>query len=252
MARFAAASEYQAPASEWEFLPFRFERLNGRVLLTNLVGEHLFLDSGDFELLADKALPADSVTLRRLRGKHMVRMKGEQLPLELLAMKTRTRYRRLPEFTGLHIFVVSLRCEHSCPYCQVSRQSSDRSLYDMSEETALRALEATFASPSTNIKIEFQGGEPLLNFPLIELIVTEAKRINEEHQKNLAFVIATNLALLDETVLGFCAANNVFISTSLDGPEDLHNKNRPRPGGDSWQRAVDGIKPFASGSARIT
>jgi sulfatase maturation enzyme AslB (radical SAM superfamily) len=237
----AAASAFQSGVGEWEFLPFRFERVNGRVLLTNMVGEHLFLDAVDFELLANKALPGDSAALRRLRGKHIVRVKGEQLPLELLAMKARTRYRRLSEFTGLHIFVVSLRCEHSCPYCQVSRQSSDRNRYDMSEETALHALQATFASPSPNIKIEFQGGEPLLNFPLIELIVTEAKRINEQHRRNLSFVIATNLALLDDTVLDFCAANDVYISTSLDGPEDLHNRNRPRPGGDSWQRAVDGI-----------
>ena len=97
-------------------------------------------------------------------------------------------------------------------------------------------------SPSRNIKIEFQGGEPLLNFPLIELIVAEAKRMNEAHGKSLSFVIATNLALLDDTVLDFCAANDVYISTSLDGPKDLHDKNRPRPGGDSWQRAIDGIK----------
>ena len=79
-------------------------------------------------------------------------------------MKTRTRFCRLASFTTLHIFVVSLRCEHSCPYCQVSRQSADKGQFDMSEETARRALEATFRSPSPKIKIEFQGGEPLLNF----------------------------------------------------------------------------------------
>jgi His-Xaa-Ser system radical SAM maturase HxsB len=240
--KFAAPAAYQVEPGGWEYLPFRFERMNGRVLLTNMVGEHLFLERAEFGLLADKTLAEDSTTLRRLRGKHMVRAKDEQLPLELLAMKTRTRYRRLSEFTGLHIFVVSLRCEHSCPYCQVSRQSSDKHRYDMSEETALRALEATFASPSRYIKIEFQGGEPLLNFALIELIVVEAKRINETHGKELSFVIATNLALLDERVLDFCAAHGIYISTSLDGPEDLHNKNRPRPGGDSWQRAVEGIR----------
>ncbi len=101
---------------------------------------------------------------------------GEQLPLELLALKTRTRYSRLPGFTGLHIFVVTLRCEHSCPYCQVSRQSSDKSaISTCREETARPRLEMTFRSPSPHIKIEFQGGEPLLNFPLVEQIVLEAE-----------------------------------------------------------------------------
>ena len=59
-----------------------------------------------------------------------------RLPLDLLALKTRTRYRRLPSFTGLHMFVVSLRCEHSCPYCQVSRRSSDQATLRHVAETA--------------------------------------------------------------------------------------------------------------------
>src|SRR5262249_53163427 len=147
-----------------------------------------------------------------------------------------------------------LRCEHSCPYCQVSRQSSDKSRFDMSEETARLALEATFRSPSASLKIEFQGGEPLLNFPLIRSIVAEAERLNEDQNRNLSFVIATNLALLDDTVISFCAEHDIYISTSLDGPEDLHNRNWPRPGGDSWQRAVAGIRRVREelGSDRVS
>jgi uncharacterized protein len=226
----------------WDFLPFRFERMNGRVLLTNMVGEHVFIESDEFSLLADKTLPTDSTTFRRLRGKHIVRAVDEQVPLDLLAMKTRTRLRRLPEFTGLHMFVATLRCEHSCPYCQVSRQSSDKQRFDMSEETALQALQMTFTSPSRNIKIEFQGGEPLLNLPLLKFVVARALEMNQFEQRNLSFVIATNLALLDDEVIEFCRVNHIYLSTSLDGPADLHNKNRPRPGGDSWERAVAGIR----------
>lgn len=242
MSRFRDNSDFRPTIENWELLPFRFHRFSGeRVLLTNMVGEHLFLARDEFASLMAKQLPSESPAFRQLRGKHLIRLQGEELPLELLALKSATRYRRLADFTGLHIFVVSLRCEHSCPYCQVSRQSSDKRRFDMSEETAERAVEATFRSPSEYIKIEFQGGEPLLNFPLVEKIVTDAKRINEEHGKQLSFVIATNLALLDDEVLRFCAEHDVYISTSLDGPADLHNKNRPRPGDDSWQRAVDGI-----------
>ena len=96
----------------------------------------------------------------------MLRLVDEVLPLELMAMKVRTRHRLLPSFTGLHIFVVTLRCEHACPYCQVSRRNSEKTRYDLSEENAMRALELTFQTPSPAIKIEFQGGEPLLNFDL--------------------------------------------------------------------------------------
>ena len=211
------------------------------MLLTNMVGEHLFLSGEDFSVLADDALPADSPLVRQLRAKHIIRRPEETAPLTLLALKTRTRHSRLAQSTSLHIFVASLRCEHSCPYCQVSRQSSDKDRYDMSWETAQRGLEMAFRSPSQAIKIEFQGGEPLLNFELIERTVRRAIKMNETHRKRLGFVIATNLALIENEMLDFCARHDIHISTSLDGPADLHNKNRPRPGRDSWERAVDGI-----------
>jgi uncharacterized protein len=241
MSRFLEPVAFQAPSADWQPLPFRFERMNGRVLVTNLVGEHFFLTTEEFDQLAASELPADSPLVRRLRAKHVIREAGDELPVELLAIKARTRYRRLAEFTSLHIFVASLRCEHSCPYCQVSRQSSDKAAFDMSWETAEIALDSVFRSPSRNIKIEFQGGEPLLNFELIEAVVLAAEARNEGEGRNLGFVIATNLALLDDRVLSFCRAHAVYISTSLDGPADLHNKNRPRPGRNSWELATAGI-----------
>jgi uncharacterized protein len=152
---------------------------------------------------------------------------------QLLAFRLRSRLAFLRETTPLHIFVVTLRCEHSCPYCQVSRQSTDRSRFNMSEETAQDALKIVFESPSKRIKIEFQGGEPLLNFPLISTIISTAKTKAAAVDKKVDFVIASNFALLDDAILAFCKANDVLLSTSLDGPPDLHNKNRPRPGGNS-------------------
>jgi uncharacterized protein len=230
-----------APHS-WQLLPMRFHRLDPDcVVLTNVVGEYAFVTPGELYDVVDGTCE-DQELLARLRAAHLIQVPGEALPAELLAIKLRTRMRRLPESTGLHIFVVSLRCEHTCRYCQVSRQSSAKNEFDMTEETASRALELAFRSPSPHLKIEFQGGEPLLNFPLIRWITAEAKRMNSEHGKDLAFVIATNLALLDEEILDFCAAEDIQISTSLDGPRDLHNGNRRRPGQDSWQQAVAGIK----------
>jgi uncharacterized protein len=242
MSRFRDPIAFHAPSANWQMLPFRFERINSRVLLTNLVGEHLFLTDEEFKQLSSGDLPNDSALVRRLRAKHVIREGSDELPVGLLAIKARTRYRRLAEFTSLHILVASLRCEHSCPYCQVSRQSSDRDAFDMSSETAALALESAFRSPSQNIKIEFQGGEPLLNFELIEEVVVAAEARNETEHKNLGFVIATNLALLDDRVLDFCRAHDVYISTSLDGPADLHNKNRPRPERNSWELATAGIQ----------
>jgi uncharacterized protein len=239
--RLARATTYLPPAS-WQLLPLRFHRLDpDNILATNLVGEHAFLTESQFLSVLDGTC-TDQRLLAELRAKHLIQVRGERLPAELLAIKLRTRLRRLPDSTGLHMFVVTLRCEHTCRYCQVSRQSSAKSEYDMSEETARRALDLAFRSPSPHLKLEFQGGEPLLNFPLVRWIVAEAKRRNEIHGKQLAFVIATNLALLDDDIIEFCGQEDVYLSTSLDGPADLHNGNRRRPGQDSWERTASGIR----------
>ena len=50
----------------------------------------------------------------------------------------------------------------------------------MTQETASKALDLVFRSPSPTLKIEFQGGESLLNFPLIKFIVDEALEKNRE------------------------------------------------------------------------
>jgi sulfatase maturation enzyme AslB (radical SAM superfamily) len=65
---------------------------------------------------------------------------------------------------------------------------------------------------------------------------------NLVERRQLQFVIATNLAYLSEEVLTFCEAHGVYFSTSLDGPRELHNRNRPRPGGDSYELTIDGIR----------
>ncbi|GAA2480404.1 His-Xaa-Ser system radical SAM maturase HxsB [Winogradskya humida] len=224
-----------------EHLPFRFERwTDGRVLVTNMVGEHVFLSEAEFSALADLRI-ADPALLRTLRAKHVVRQRGETLPVELLALKYRTQHHRLADFTGLHMFVVTLRCEHSCGYCQVSRRTVARTEFDMSAETAVAAVETAFRSPSPHLKFEFQGGEPLLNMEIVRLVTQEAQRRNRDEGRQLAFVIASNLALLDDEVLDFADEHDVYFSTSLDGPQDLHNGNRPRPGRDSWERTIAGV-----------
>jgi len=112
----------------------------------------------------------------------------------------------------------------------------------MTPETADRALELVFRSPNPALKIEFQGGEPLLNFDLIKYIVAKAEERNQVQKRDLQFVIATTLSLATTEMLEYCRDHGIYLSSSLDGPEDLHNKNRPRPGRDSYARFVDGLR----------
>ena len=242
MSQFQEIEHFQPASSTYHLLPFRFSPLHQeKYLLTNLAGEYLIAERPILlDLLAHRLSP-EHPTYRMLRARHFLTDECTSIAPTLLSIKLRTRHRWLSEFTGLHLFVVTLRCEHACPYCQVSRRSEDAVRYDMTPEMASAALALALRSPSRHIKIEFQGGEPLLNFPLIQLIVREAESRNQKLGKQLAFVIATNLALIDEEMLRFCRDHCIQISTSLDGPKDLHNANRPRPGGDSYERTIRGI-----------
>jgi His-Xaa-Ser system radical SAM maturase HxsB len=239
----AAAAFGPASASDLQLLPLRFERLGrDRFAVSNLVGDLLLVTGDELEQVTSLAFEPGDGLYERAFEKLLVARRGQRAQLQLLALRLRSRMAFLREPTPLHLFVVTLRCEHSCPYCQVSRQSADRERFDMSEETAMRAVDVALSAPSPSIKVEFQGGEPLLNFELVQKIVKAVQERAPACGKNVEFVIATNLALLTDEVLSFCRENGVLLSTSLDGPADLHNRNRPRPGGNSHELVVAGIR----------
>ena len=241
--RFRSLSEYRgAETAGYKLLPFRFTALDDRrQVLSNFAGEFLVLDREVLRQLVLHELTPDSPHYDELKSRHFLADQSSKIAPQLLGLKYRTKLGRLAQFTGLHMFVVTLRCDHSCNYCQVSRQTEDKVTYDMAPETARKAVDFMFRSPSPALKVEFQGGESLLNFPVVREIVEYAKSVNQTERRDLAFVIATNLSVLSDEILDYCDRHEILISTSLDGPADLHNRNRPRRGRNSHELTVTGI-----------
>ena len=224
---------------EYTILPFRFERLNeGSVFLSNFVGEYTFLSSKDFADLCNYQLDSNSDTYYDLLSKQIIAEKVNASITDMLAIKYRTKKSILDNFTGLHMVVPTLRCNSNCIYCQVSRKNLYDKNYDMAKSTAKNIVDKIFKSPSPMIKIEFQGGEPLAHFEMVKYIVELAEIKNLIHKKNLEFVICTNLSLITGEHLNFFEKHKVNISTSLDGPQHLHNTNRP------LQKTEDSYKVF--------
>jgi uncharacterized protein len=225
---FSDPSTYQPAAPVLGLMPFRFARFDAdRYLLTNDVGDHELLAIEDFQRLVSKTLDPNSATYLNLRSKNFVSDDRGSVHARVLASRYRTKKAFLEGFTKLHIFVVSLRCDHSCPYCQVSRQSEDRLKYDMTSEIARRGVDLMLQTPARAVTCEFQGGESLLNFPLLQEIVLYAKERNQAVGKEIRFVACTNLSTLTDEHLDFFKQHDVLVSTSLDGPVQLHDKNRP-------------------------
>jgi uncharacterized protein len=242
--RFADLDSFKRrAASGYRLLPMRFIPLDGsRYVLTNICGEYVVLSRPELVDLIEHRLRADAPSYESLLAKHFIRDDTTAIAAELLGLKYRTKLSRLANFTGLHMFVVTLRCESSCVYCQVSRQTEDKTAFDMTEAAAVKAVDLVFRSPSPHLKIEFQGGEPLLAFDRVRFIVERAEQINASQKRDLSFVIATNLAVLNDEIIDYAERHRIFFSTSLDGPAPLHTANRPRPGKNSHALTRAGIK----------
>jgi His-Xaa-Ser system radical SAM maturase HxsB len=242
--RFVPCDAYQAKTTEgYSLLPLRFLPLDQeRYVLTNFAGEHIVLSRGVFHEFVTKQLPMHSPYYNELKSRHCLIDGESHVALELLAAKYRTKQLILSEFTGLHIFVATLRCNNRCTYCQVSRQGPDKPGYDMTESVADKAVDFMFRSPSRALKVEFQGGEPLLHFGIVKYIVEKVEQRNKVEGRTIEFVICTNLSLISDEILEFCAQHDVYFSTSLDGPRPLHNANRPNTEFDSYERTVSGIR----------
>ncbi len=197
------------------------------VLLTNEWGEFKIVSPDLFDEFLEKRLDTRGTEYLDLRAKHFISDNRSSDHLRVMASKYKTKKSFLDGFTKLHLFIVTLRCDHSCPYCQVSRQSEDKTRYDMTPEMAHKAVDLMLRVPAPAVTCEFQGGEALLNFPLVQDIVLYAKERNRSLGKRIDFVICTNLSYLNDAHLQFLKEHDIKVSTSLDGPAFLHDSNRP-------------------------
>ncbi len=218
---------------------YRERKIGDSHLITNDAGNWCILDKTKFDMFRFGKLEND------LELKNLLRKKGfliDNANLQEITDLTKTKFNYLFKGTSLHIVVPTLRCNHRCVYCHSNVVAQHKKGYDMDMETAKKTVDFIFQSPSDTITIEFQGGEPLLNYDIIEYIIEYAKETNKKHKKLLGFDLVTNLSKMDDTILKYLIKNKVGLCTSLDGPEKLHNKNRIYMGGNSYKDVVYWIK----------
>lgn len=217
----------------YQLLPFRFSKFNEGRLIVNESGEFHYLSNNNFSELCSGNIDYTSSLFSDLKSKNFIAQDNLVQAIDMTATRYRTRKHFLDTFTTLHMMVITLRCNHRCEYCQVSCEDADAYKFDMTVETAKRIVDTIFMSPSPSIKIEFQGGESLLNWRTIIETVKYAHIKNASLKKLLRFVICTNLTLIDKEKLEFIKEYDIDISTSLDGPKRIHDKNRVMRTGNS-------------------
>lgn len=229
-------AEARAPS---DLVPFSFRAIGGEMLLTNDFGDWVFVSQDEFGELARGRFAAGSALYERLASRSFVRSK---LDVEKTVERVRRKKRFLNYGPNLHILVVTLRCNETCVYCHASRADMDAVHTDMTPEIAEKSVDLVLQSTSPSVTIEFQGGEPLVNFPVVKHIIEYALARNRAYGKQLEFTMVSNLAMMDETKLAYLVENKVQICTSIDGPEALHTKQRVLIGGNSHREAAKWIE----------
>ena len=122
---------------DYKILPFRFTRFNeSEYLLTNDVGEYVFLSNEDFERFINMELDTKSTVFQDIASKQIATTDNVEDVVNMLATKFRTKKSILRDFTSLHMVVPTLRCNSSCIYCQVARKNMNDHEADMMKKTA--------------------------------------------------------------------------------------------------------------------
>lgn len=216
-------------------VPFRYRELGEHCLVTNDFGRYVLLTRNEFARLAEGRMGPGDLAWSKLQAAWFV---AGDLDRNQVLAQTAERSRFLRSGPNLHILVVTLRCNHTCQYCHASRAPMHHTDTDMSIETAERSVDFAFQSPSPALTLEFQGGEPLANWPVVEHIIEYALQKNALARKSLMFSLVSNLTLMDDERLDYLIERRVQICTSLDGPPQIHDAVRKWSDGASHDTTV--------------
>jgi uncharacterized protein len=90
-------------------------------------------------------------------------------------------------------------------------------------EIAQPAVDRFLERSEADCHISFYGGEPLLNLDLIKRTIAHAEAIIA---KNVQFNMTTNGTLLTPAVCNYLREKKIRLTISLDGPRNIHDRNR--------------------------
>ena len=203
---------------------FNFSKRDNGYLLTNDFGMYAFVSDNTFDELIHDNVSKDNPERDILIEKGFIIDETFEIFVKNNAPWLQSMKEYCLDGTSLHIFAITNKCNLDCIYCQA--HSKDSSLNrSMTAEIDRKAVSFAMQSPNRNLTFEFQGGEPLLNFDVIKAMIDYSKEINRD--KVIQYTIVTNLVQLTEEKLQYLIENGVSICTSLDGPENVHDHNRP-------------------------
>ncbi|WP_422880227.1 thioether cross-link-forming SCIFF peptide maturase [Moorella sulfitireducens] len=119
-------------------------------------------------------------------------------------------------------------CNMRCRYCFAGGGpfGGERGLMDL--DTGYQALDLLLKASGARprVEVDFFGGEPLLNFNVVQALVTYGREKAAAAGKKISFTLTTNGLGLTPAVEEYLVANQISVILSLDGRPEVHNHNR--------------------------
>lgn len=138
-------------------------------------------------------------------------------------------------------------CNLRCRYCFAGTGDFGGARGLMDVATGKKALDYLFTASGTrkHIEVDYFGGEPLLNFPVVQELIEYGQEQAELKGKILKQTLTTNAVLLDDKIGQYLQSKGVYLILSIDGRPEVHDKMRPATGGQgSYQRIAKSITNF--------
>ncbi|WP_196605285.1 thioether cross-link-forming SCIFF peptide maturase [Pectinatus haikarae] len=141
--------------------------------------------------------------------------------------------------------LVAHDCNLRCKYCfaDTGDFGADRQLMNRQVGEAAVEYIIEHSGSRKHCEIDFFGGEPLVNMPLVKHITAYVRKREKEAGKIFKLTLTTNGILLNDENIKFLNDNNISVVISLDGRKSVHDHMRPDAGGhDTYNRAVANFK----------
>jgi uncharacterized protein len=130
-------------------------------------------------------------------------------------------YFKLKEAT----IIVSNGCNLNCTYCFEHDKTNEKLSGDDMKTILDKCYESYSKIDDKNkipLIINFFGGEPFLNFEVIEYALKYAR----DQKYNMEFGVTTNLTILTDHMIDVIEEYELGLLISIDGTKEIHDRNR--------------------------
>ena len=124
-------------------------------------------------------------------------------------------------------------CNLACRYCFAEEGEYKGKKGLMTYEVGKQALDFLIENSGNrrNLEVDFFGGEPLMNFQVVEDLVKYGRQQEKIHNKNFRFTLTTNGVLLNDHIMEFANKEMSNVVLSVDGRKEVHDYMRPSHNG---------------------